>query len=71
METWSSSHRHTRRHTRARPHVQPHAVRLGPLRHNIDTPTSHAVPSPAGATRYLFIPFTSDLLPCLLPIFRS
>ena len=51
--------------------MQPRAVRLGPLRHNIDTPTSHTVPSPAGATRYLFIPFTSDLLPCLPPISRS
>ena len=34
--------------------MQPHAVRRGPLRHNIDTPTSHTVPSPAGATCYLF-----------------
>ena len=51
--------------------MQPRAVRLGPLRHNIDTPTSHTVPSSAGATRYLFIPFTSDLLSCLLPISRS
>ena len=70
METWSSSHRHTRRHTRERHHVQPRAVRLGPLLHNIDTPTSHTVPSLAGATCYLS-PFTSDLLPCLLPISRS
>lgn len=51
--------------------MQPCAVRLGPLRHNIDTQTSRAVPSLAGAVLCLFIPFTSDLLPCLLPIFRS
>ena len=51
--------------------MQPCDVRLGLLRYNIDTPTSHAVPSSAGATRYLFIPFTSDLLPCLFSIFRS
>ena len=50
--------------------MQPRAVRIGPLRHNIDTKTSHTVPSLAGATCYLS-PFTSDLLPCLLPISRS
>ena len=50
--------------------MQPRPVRIGPLRHNIDTKASHTVPSLAGATCYLS-PFTSDLLPCLLPISRS
>ena len=34
--------------------MQPCDVRLGPLRHNIDTQTSQTVPSLAGATCYLF-----------------
>ena len=33
--------------------MQPRAVRISPLRHNIDTKTSHTVPSLAGATCYL------------------